>query len=85
MPAVFATLQKERRAAVITFRGFPQFLLVPIDPDQMPSLAWSANPDLFEDDMRAADEGLVEELEAEDTPASDVPVLSNTELPRVRL
>ena len=67
MPTVFAELQKKRVAAVVTYRGYPQFLLVPLDPDQMPALAWSANPELYEDDMRHADDTLLDDLREQST------------------
>jgi hypothetical protein len=50
---VLAKLHEDQRPAVITYRGVPSFLVLPIDQSDMFTLFWGNSPSLREDDEAA--------------------------------
>jgi len=57
---VLAKLHKDQRAAVITYRGLPSFLVLPIDRNDFLTFLLSHSPELEEDDEEAARAELAE-------------------------
>lgn len=57
---VLSMLSNERQSAVITHRGLPTFVLIPIELDVLPRLFLAAGPDLFDETVRRANSALEE-------------------------
>lgn len=61
---VLSTIAEEKTSALVTFRGVPRYLLVPIDPDRITALLLSGAPGVFsnavEDGEAALEAGMIE-------------------------
>lgn len=55
---VLSMLKNERESAVITHRGMPTFVLIPIEVDVLPRLFLAAGADLFDATVDQADDAL---------------------------